>query len=295
LLPYSIIMKRIPFICLFSVFMVIMSSCAQNKDYVVTIKTRYGDMVAILYDETPKHKENFIKLAREHYYDSTLFHRVIEGFMIQGGDPDSKDAMPGQPLGRGGPGYTVDAEINPKFIHERGALSAARLGNQQNPEKASSGSQFYIVQGTVMTEAELKLDQAKLDAAMQQFFQNPVNRPAYDSLVASYQSGDMKIYQEMLLKLKPRVEKETGIKSDREVSPEKLKVYTTVGGAPSLDGEYTVFGKVIKGIEVVDKIAAVEKNGERPREDIRVAVSVDEMSRKKIEELYGYQYPEKKP
>lgn len=166
-------MKRVPFICLIAAFLVIVSSCAQNKDYVVTIKTRYGDMVAILYDETPKHKENFIKLAKEHYYDSTLFHRVIEGFMIQGGDPDSKKAMPGQPLGRGGPGYTVDAEFNSKLIHERGALSAARLGNQQNPEKASSGSQFYIVQGTVMTEEDLRVDQTKFDAAMQQFFKTP--------------------------------------------------------------------------------------------------------------------------
>lgn len=288
-------MKRVPFICILSVFIVIMSGCAQNKDYVVTIKTRYGDMVAILYDETPKHKENFIKLAKEHYFDSTLFHRVIAGFMIQGGDPDSKSAMPGQPLGRGGPGYTIDAEFNPKFIHERGALSAARLGDQQNPTKASSGSQFYIVQGTVMTEDELKLDQSKFDVALKQFFQNPVNRPAYDSIVAAYQAGDMKGYQSMLLQLKPRVEKETGITTDKEVSPEKLKVYTTVGGAPSLDGEYTVFGKVIQGIEVVDKIAAVQKDhGDRPTEDIRMAVSVEEMSRKKIEKLYGYQYPETK-
>lgn len=289
-------MKRVPFICILSVFIVIMSGCAQNKDYVVTIKTRYGDMVAILYDETPKHKENFIKLAKEHYFDSTLFHRVIAGFMIQGGDPDSKGAMPGQPLGRGGPGYTIDAEFNPKFIHERGALSAARLGDKQNPAKASSGSQFYIVQGTVMTEDELKLDQSKFDVALKQFFQNPLNRPAYDSIVAAYQAGDMKGYQSMLLQLKPRVEKETGITADKEVSPEKLKVYTTVGGAPSLDGEYTVFGKVIQGLEVVDKIAAVQTDrGERPTEDIRMAVSVEEMPRKKIEKLYGYHYPETKP
>ena len=111
---------------------------------VVTIKTQHGDMVAILYDETPKHKENFIKLAKQHYFDSTLFHRVIQGFMIQGGDPDSKKAKPGEPLGMGGPGYTVDAEINPKFFHEKGARSAARLGDDQNPTKASSGSQFYV-------------------------------------------------------------------------------------------------------------------------------------------------------
>src|SRR6187551_1485297 len=187
--------------------LVFLTGCGQSKkDYVVTIKTKYGDMVAILYDETPKHKENFIKLAKEHYFDSLLFHRVIQGFMIQGGDPDSKKAHPGQRLGSGGPGYTVDAEINPKYFHEKGALSAARLNDQQNPTKASSGSQFYIVQGTPMTEDELKTDQVKLNQAMGQFFQNPANRPAYDSIVALYQTNRMKEYQVMLMKLKPRVE-----------------------------------------------------------------------------------------
>jgi len=285
-------MKRITFIFLICAFIV--TSCAQDKDYLVTIKTSYGDMTAILYDETPKHKENFVKLAREHFFDSTLFHRVIEGFMIQGGDPDSKKAQPGQPLGRGGPGYTIEAEFNPKFFHERGALSAARLGDQQNPTKASSGSQFYIVQGTKMSEAELKTDQIKLNQAMQQFFQDPVNKAAYDSIVSLYQSGDMKTYQDYIIRLKPRVEKATGINTSKDVAPEILKAYTTEGGAPNLDGGYTVFGKVIKGIEVVDKIAAVAKGpGDRPLENIAMTVTVEEMPRKKIEQIYGYKYPEK--
>lgn len=275
-------------ICLF------ITGCAQNTDHIVTIKTSYGDMVAILYDETPKHKENFIKLAEEHFFDSTLFHRVIEGFMIQGGDPDSKGAAPGQPLGRGGPGYTIDAEFNPKFFHEKGALSAARLGDQQNPTKASSGSQFYIVQGTKMTEEELKIDQMKLNQAMQQFFQDTVNRPTYDSMVTLYQSGNMAAYQEHIIKLKPRVEKATGIKTDKPVPEEILKAYTTVGGAPNLDGGYTVFGKVIKGIEVIDKIAAVPKGpGDRPLEDIPMTVTVEEMHKEEIEKVYGYKYSEK--
>ncbi len=285
-------MKKITFIFLICAFIV--TGCAQDKDYLVTIKTSYGDMTAILYDETPKHKENFVKLAREHFFDSTLFHRVIEGFMIQGGDPDSKKAQPGQPLGRGGPGYTIEAEFNPKFFHERGALSAARLGDQQNPTKASSGSQFYIVQGTKMSEEELKTDQLKLNQAMQQFFQDPVNKPAYDSIVSLYQSGDMKAYQDFVIRLKPRVEKATGINTSKDVAPEILKAYTTEGGAPNLDGAYTVFGKVIKGIEVVDKIAAVAKGpGDRPLENIAMIVTVEEMPKKKIEQLYGYKYPEK--
>ncbi|WP_276366347.1 peptidylprolyl isomerase [Chryseolinea sp. H1M3-3] len=285
-------MKKISFI--FLICSLIITGCAQNSDYVVTIKTSYGDMVAILYDETPKHKENFIKLAEEHFFDSTMFHRVIEGFMIQGGDPDSKNAQPGQPLGRGGPGYTIDAEFNPKFFHERGALSAARLGDQQNPTKASSGSQFYIVQGTVMSEGELKIDQMKFNQAMQQFFQDSVNRPAYDSIVALYQSGNMKGYQDYIVRLKPRVEKATGINTEKTVAPEILKAYTTVGGAPNLDGEYTVFGKVIKGLEVVDKIAAVPKApGDRPIQDIRMTVTVEKMPKAQIEKLYGYKYPQK--
>src|SRR6266516_566856 len=123
---------------------------AQKKDFVITINTKYGDMVAILYDETPKHKANFIKLAKEHYFDSLMFHRVIAGFMIQGGDPNSKKAKPGENLGMGGPGYTVEAEFNPKFFHKKGVLAAARTGGPSNPTKASSGSQFYIVQGTVL-------------------------------------------------------------------------------------------------------------------------------------------------
>lgn len=274
--------------------LIVFSGCAQEKDFVVTIKTQYGDMVAILYDETPKHKQNFIKLAREHYFDSLLFHRVIEGFMIQGGDPDSKKAGKGQMLGRGGPGYTVDAEFNTKYFHEKGALSAARLGNEQNPTKASSGSQFYVVHGSKVTEDDIKTDPAKFNQAMQQFFQNPANQPTYDTIAKLYQAGDMKGVQDFITKLKPRVEKQTGIKTDKEVSPEKIKVYTTLGGAPQLDGEYTVFGKVIKGLEVIDKIATLPKDQfDRPVEDVRMTVTVEEMSKKKITKLYGYQYPPK--
>jgi peptidyl-prolyl cis-trans isomerase B (cyclophilin B) len=276
-------------------FLLIFSSCAQNKDQVITIKTKYGDMVAILYDETPKHKANFIKLAKEHYFDSLLFHRVIEGFMIQGGDPDSKNATPGQHLGTGRPTYTIDAEFNPKFFHEKGAFSAARMSDAQNPSKASSGSQFYIVQGKKWTEDELKFDQMKFNMAMQQYFQNPVNKPAYDSLFATYQSGDVNRYDSLLKKLRPRVEKETGIKTEKDVSPEVVKIYSTVGGAPHLDGQYTVFGKVIKGLEVIDKIAAQPKDeSDRPIEDIRMMVTVEEMSKNKIEKEYGYKYPDKK-
>lgn len=271
----------------------LMTGCAQKKDHVVTIKTKYGDMVAILFDETPKHKENFIKLAREHFYDSLLFHRVIAGFMIQGGDPESKKADKDKRLGNGGPGYTVPAEFNRKFFHEKGALSAARLSDQMNPEKASSGSQFYIVQGAKHSESQIKLDPEKYGQALQQFFQKPENKAYFDSINTFFQTRDEKGYEAYLSKLKPVVESQLGISVEKEVSPEIVKAYTTVGGTPQLDGQYTVFGKVIHGLEVIDKIAAQPKDpNDRPMEDIRMEITVEEMPRRKIEKTYGYTYPE---
>jgi cyclophilin family peptidyl-prolyl cis-trans isomerase len=270
----------------------------QKKDFVVTINTKYGDMVALLYDETPKHKANFIKLAKEHYFDSLLFHRVIAGFMIQGGDPNSKKAKAGQNLGNGGPGYTVDAEFNPKFFHKKGALSAARLGDAVNPTKASSGSQFYIVQGTVLTADnadELKFDQEKLNTGLQQFISKPEHQSLRDTLGQLYSSGDTYKLKRKIFSLAPQIEKETGLKISKEVSPEKIKAYTTLGGTPFLDGGYTVFGEVIQGLEVIDKIALEKKNAaDRPIDDVMMFVSVTELSKKKITKLYGYQYPEVK-
>jgi peptidyl-prolyl cis-trans isomerase B (cyclophilin B) len=287
-------MKRQFLIALGFVF-VMFVGCAQKKDHIVTIKTKFGDMVAILYDETPKHKENFIKLAKEHYFDSLLFHRIIDGFMIQGGDPDSKRAPAGQRLGNGGPGYTVEAEIRPNLFHEKGALAAARLGDQMNPTKASSGSQFYIVHGKKFSEMELKLDQQKFSTALQQFFQKPENKPYYDSLGKFYQAGDQKGYETYVFRLKPVIEKQTGVSLEKEILPEIVKAYSTVGGTPMLDGQYTVFGKVIKGLDVIDKIATQAKEpADRPLEDVRMKVTVEELSRNKIEKLYGYKYPDSK-
>ena len=283
-------------ITIFLSILFLTSGCAQEKKAaVVTIRTTYGEMIAILYDETPKHKENFIKLAKEHYFDSTLFHRVIQNFMIQGGDPNSKKAVPGERLGNGGPGYTVPAEFNPKLFHEKGVLSAARQGDEQNPEKASSGSQFYIVQGSVLSLADienLKYDQMKLMTGLRKMFEQLPYKPLLDSLNKLYYSGDMPAYQKRLIELVPRVEKATGIKVIKVIPEERIKVYTTIGGAPHLDDEYTVFGKVIKGLDVVDKIAAAQKDGaDRPLEDIRMYISVEEIPKKKITELYGYVFP----
>jgi cyclophilin family peptidyl-prolyl cis-trans isomerase len=282
--------KRLVFILL---ILISFTGCTQEKDYVVTIKTRLGDMVAILYDETPKHKANFIKLAKEHYYDGLLFHRVIEGFMVQGGDPDSKTAQPGQHLGNGGPGYTIEAEFRPDLFHEKGALCAARLGDQMNPEKASSGSQFYIVQGRKMNMDDIKINQQKFRAALDQFFAKPENKSYYDSINTLYQAGDRTAYMAFIYRLKNVVEKQLGVTVENP--PAMVQAYTTIGGTPTLDGQYTVFGKVIKGLDVIDKITSQPKDqANRPTENVAMTVTVEELSKKKIEKLYGYHYPEKK-
>lgn len=193
----------------------------------VLIETPFGNIKAKLYDSTPAHRDNFVKLAKEGFFDGTLFHRVIEGFMIQGGDPDSKNAQAGQALGMGGPGYTLPAEIGAK--HYRGALSAARRGGAGNPEKRSSGSQFYIVQNGPVPPAQM---------------------------------------QQMTTQLKSK-----GV----TYTQAELDYYTNYGGTPFLDGDYTVFGMVTEGLEVVDKIAKVQKNeSDRPLEDIKMKVSIIE-------------------
>ncbi len=190
----------------------------------VLISTSYGDMKVKLYDETPLHQENFIKLAKEGFYNGTIFHRVIKNFMIQGGDPDSKNAQAGAPLGSGGPGYTIPAEIKPGLIHKKGAIAAARLGDQINPQKNSSGSQFYIVQGKKYTDSELDM-----------------------------------------------LEMRMGVK----FTPEQRQTYKNIGGTPFLDNNYTVFGEVVEGLDVIDKIAnAATDRRDRPVKDIKITVKV---------------------
>jgi peptidyl-prolyl cis-trans isomerase B (cyclophilin B) len=195
-----------------------------NKQTKVLISTSFGDMTLVLYNETPKHRDNFAKLVKDGFYDGTLFHRVIAGFMIQGGDPDSKTAEKGQMLGNGGPGYTVPAEFNKSFYHKRGALSAARMGDGINPQKASSGSQFYIVQGK-------KYDRKNLESM--------------------------------------------GKRSGANYTEEQITAYETEGGTPQLDMNYTVFGEVIEGFDVIDKIAAVSKGrADRPKEDVKMTMKI---------------------
>lgn len=236
---------------------------------VVEIKTTLGDIVIKLYNDTPLHRDNFLKLVKEGYYEGLLFHRVIKDFMVQAGDPDSKNAPKGAMLGMGNPGYTVEAEIDyPKHYHKYGALAAARTGDQVNPERRSSGSQFFIVTGRKVSPAQLQ--QAAQQAVMgqrQALFRKLAEENA-ESVKTMREMGDMEGLDRLQNKLIEEVEKAIPAPS----LPEKMvEDYTTLGGAPHLDGQYTVFGEVLKGMDVVEKIQKTETDGhDRPLEDIKI-------------------------
>lgn len=272
----------------------VVSSCDKEKDSVVIITTKFGEIHMLLYDETPKHKENFLKLASEGYYDSTTFHRIIKEFMIQGGDANSKDDDPNND-GQGDPGYTIPAELNAKYIHKKGAVAAARMGDNVNPNRESSGSQFYIVQGKKYSNNQL--DQMEENANMQtknqllsEYIMKPQNSKDLEEL-RRYQDNHHQDSINMFLdRIRPIAEK--GFEPFR-YTDEQREAYAEVGGTPHLDGGYTVFGEVIKGIEVVDEIAKQPKaRGDRPTKDVKMGVKTVVMKRSKIEEEYGYQYPE---
>ena len=247
------------------------NSKEMEKRTQVKIETTMGDIVVALYNETPKHRDNFIKLAKEGVYDSTLFHRVIKQFMIQAGDPDSKTAADTAQLGGGDVGYTIPAEFVPKFFHRKGVLAAARMGDDVNPERASSGCQFYIVTGRKFREAQL-LDMAgqKNNNRLEEIF-NQLARKHMKEIYKMRKAND----EDGLLELQDSLEAQAqALYKDEEpfmFTPEQIAAYTTVGGAPHLDGAYTVFGEVVEGMETVEKIE-VTKTGraDRPVEDIRI-------------------------
>ena len=254
-------------------FAMVACSSSQRKEVMgtkVIIETTKGDIIVKLYDETPNHRDNFIKLVKEGTYEGTLFHRVIKDFMIQAGDPDSKGAPKGQMLGSGDVGYTVPAEfVYPQLFHKKGALAAARQGDNVNPEKASSGCQFYIVTGRVFNDSTL---QAMEEQKTQNKFTNVFNSLAQKHMKEIYQlrrNND----QEGLMNLQDSIFGETQkLLADEpafKFTEEQRQAYTTVGGTPHLDGEYTVFGEVIEGMDVVDEIQQVATNAsDRPDEDI---------------------------
>lgn len=247
----------------------------QSKEILAQIETEYGTIKLKLYNETPRHRDNFVKLTKEGFYTDLLFHRVIKGFMIQGGDPQSKNAEPGKQLGGGDLGYTVPAEINPKFFHRRGVLAAARMGDQVNPEKRSSASQFYIMQGKVFRPGELDSLHTKLEESRKMnMFQAKLKtiEPEMNKLGAEGKQDEM---MARFNALKSEVEAEAAKLPPIKFSDEQRKAYTTVGGYPSLDNNYTIFGEVLEGMEVVDKITeeAVDQFN-RPQKDIKFKITL---------------------
>lgn len=237
----------------------------------VKIETTEGNIVVELYNETPKHRDNFIKLAQEGMYDSTLFHRVIRNFMIQAGDPDSKNAADTAMLGSGDVGYTIPAEFVPEFFHKRGALAAARQGDNVNPERASSGCQFYIVTGRKFREAQL------LDLVAQK--NNNRVEEIFDTLVAKHRKEIFKLRKagddDALYELQDSLQSQAYALAKEEgpiqLSPEQVTAYTTVGGTPHLDGAYTVFGQVTEGMDTVEKIESAKTGrADRPVKNIRI-------------------------
>ena len=269
------------------VLLIGLSACDKNKDYIVTIHTEFGDMKVLLYDETPLHKKNFLELVQAGKYDSTIWHRVISGFMIQGGDVNAKEGT------RESPDDRVPAEIVSGLYHVKGALAAARQGDNVNPEKESSAVQFYIVHGKAYTAEEMTIDQAKLSSGMSKIF----NMPEYDSLVQEYivlqRAKDYDALNHFIYKYKWLAEEVTGEDMDVEIAPERLKAYTTSGGAPHLDDEYTVFGRVVEGLEVIDKIAGLEVGPmDKPTKQSYMTMEVEMVRKKEITERYGYVYPE---
>lgn len=242
----------------------------------IKIQTPKGDITVRLYDETPKHRDNIIKLAKEGYYDGTLFHRVIKDFMVQGGDPDSKGAPQGKHLGAGGPDCTIEAEINPQFFHKRGALCAARLGDEVNPNKESSGSQFYIVWGETYKPAQLKQMEKQMKQNQVTVTFNDLVSYHKDEIMEMRRNRDragLQDMQERLMKEAQDICKANPV----GFSDEQFEAYTTIGGTPFLDGEYTVFGEVEEGLDVVEAINDVETDrADRPSEDVTMSVSVVE-------------------
>ena len=246
-------------------------STDMEKRTQVKIETTMGNIVVELYNETPKHRDNFIKLAKEGMYDSTLFHRVIKAFMIQAGDPDSKNANDTAQLGSGDVGYTVPAEFVSKFFHKKGALAAARMGDDVNPERASSGCQFYIVTGRKFREAQL-LDMAgqKNNNRIDEIF-NELARKHMKEIYKMRKAND----EAGLMALQDSLEAEATAQYKNEepfmFTPEQIAAYTTIGGAPHLDGAYTVFGQVLEGMETVEKIEGTKTGrADRPVENVRI-------------------------
>lgn len=241
----------------------------KSTDSEVLLRTSEGDILVRLYDDTPAHRDNFLKLASEGFYDGVLFHRVINQFMVQAGDPNSKNPDNKLPLGAGDPNYTLPAEIHyPQHFHKYGALAAARTGDQVNPERRSSGSQFYIVTGRPYAPEQMQqLQESLKNKAYQAYFQNLVEEN-WPRITELRNAGDEAALNALSEELKNRTLAEC---HPEEMPAEIVETYTRIGGTPHLDGDYTVFGEVVSGMDVVERIQKAATDGsDRPVQDIRI-------------------------
>jgi cyclophilin family peptidyl-prolyl cis-trans isomerase len=268
------------FISLLFFNLFLQSKAYAKSDTLVVITTYYGVIKLMLYDDTPNHKQNFLKLAKSGFYDSLLFHRIISGFMIQGGDPNSKVADSSQNFGNGDIGYTLIPEILPTHIHKKGALAAARQGDDVNPGKLSSGCQFYIVQGKKFSAIDMVTVESRMLSQLKQsiiwkYMSKPENSKLKEQYTAHQQARNSDSLNAIIKQLQPMVEDELKNLKPHKFSEEEKRIYATKGGSPHLDGNYTVFGEVVDGLDVIDRIAEVEIVGNsRPKLDVRMKVSL---------------------
>lgn len=277
-------MKKI--LGLLIVLSVVFTACDNNKDAVVIIHTEFGDMKVILYEETPLHKANFLALAREGRYDSTKWHRIIKGFMIQGGNVNEKEGTVEAKSDR------IPAEIIDGYYHTKGSLAAARQGDDDNPEKMSSGVQFYIVHGKTFTETELTTDLARLNQGVTEILAMEKYDTLRDQFLELRQVKDYEGMNQLAVKYKGIVEDELGLELDKPFDAERLALYTSQGGAPHLDNEYSVFGRVVEGLDVIDQLAALQvARRDKPVKASYMTMEVAMVPKKKITEMYGYNYP----